>query len=575
MSEEGEPNRDTAAGQRAGTAPQAPDAAAGSWLTMPATRACFYFATAAILAVAQGFGQSMVSANSQQLQGSFGTTEAETVWLTAAYMAPNASLTLALIKLRGQFGLRRFAEVAILVFLASGLLSYVADDFWSNIAVRFFAGCAAAPTASLAFLYILEPLAPQRKMNVGLSAALTLIFMGSSLTRLISPHLLEMGGWHGLTALDAALAATSCGLIYLFPLLSPAQPMKIEAGDVISFLFIAVGFGCLSVAALTGPVYWWMERGWMGVVLATGVATLAIAAVIELNREHPLLDIRWLMSPAILHFAGTLLLFRLVLSEQTAGAGGLFRALGLLNEQTQGLWFVVLAVTILGGVICAIFLKPGRVAEFHVVALLLLIGGSLLDARSTVLTGPGDMYLSQAMIALASALFLPPALLTGLMSALAKGPNYILTFIIVFLTTQKIGGLIGSAVFSTFVTVRQSVHTQHLHEALSVTDPLVTERISTYAGALSGTITDAGILNAEAAAQLATDLGRRAAVMAYDDAFLSVAAVSGVALVLLIGHTAFRQWQALTGQTAAADGPEDPQPNPGTGPAAAAPAQPA
>jgi MFS family permease len=174
---------------------------------MPPWQAAFYFFTAAVLALAQGFSQSVISVNSQQLQGFFSTTQAETLWFTAAYMAPNASLTIALIKLRGRFGLRRFAEISIVVFLASGLLSFAANDFWSHLAVRFLAGCAAAPMSSLAFLYMLDPLPQQRKMNVGLSAALTLMFMGSTLTRLISPELIELGSWRGLTVLEASMAA--------------------------------------------------------------------------------------------------------------------------------------------------------------------------------------------------------------------------------------------------------------------------------------------------------------------------------------------------------------------------------
>ena len=528
-------------------APQPVPAAPATYalgLVMPPWQALFYFFTAAVLALAQGFSQSVISVNSQQLQGFFGTTQAETLWFTAAYMAPNASLTIALIKLRGRFGLRRFAEISIVVFLASGLLSFAANDFWSHLAVRFLAGCAAAPMSSLAFLYMLDPLPQQRKMNVGLSAALTLMFMGSTLTRLISPELIELGSWRGLTVLEASMAAIGLALIYRFPLRNPATPMTIEAGDVISFLLIAVGFGCIAVATITGAQYWWTEQAWLGWTIAVGIAAIGLAGAIELNRRNPLLDIRWLTSPTVMHFAATLLLFRLVLSEQSAGAAGLIRALGVMNEQARGLWLVVLAATILGGVICALLLKPGREKEFHAVALLLLIAGSLMDTNSTAQTVPSDLYLSQGMIGLASALFLPPAMLSGILLAFKKGPDYILTFVIVFLTTQKIGGFLGSAIFSSFVKVRTTMHTQRLYEELISTNPLVTERIGTYSASLAPVVTDPTLRSAQAAAQLASEVSTQAAVMAYNDAFLVVACVSSAALVLLLGHAALSARQA-------------------------------
>ena len=286
-----------------------------------------------------------------------------------------------------------------------------------------------------------------------------------------------------------------------------------------------------------------MSSTWIGLLLVAGIAAFALAACIEFNRERPPLDIRWLASAAILHFTAAILLFQLVLSEQTSGAAGLFRALGFLNEQMQGHWLVVIGATLLGGAICAVLMKPGREFWFHTVALSLLIAGSLMDAHSTARTVPSDMYLSQAMVGLTLALFLPPALLSGLMSALAKGPNYILTFVIFFLTTHKLGGIFGGALISSFITVRRQFHLQRLPESLPVTDPLVVERLATTSGSLSAQVQDPALVSAAAASRLASDVQTQAAVMAYNDTFLTIAAATSVALLLLLGHAAFRAWQ--------------------------------
>ena len=58
-----------------------------------------------------------------------------------------------------------------------------------------------------------------------------------------------------------------------------------------------------------------------------GLDALAIAVAVELNRSAPLLDIRWLVSPAMLHLTATLFLFRLILSDQSAGAPRMFQVL--------------------------------------------------------------------------------------------------------------------------------------------------------------------------------------------------------------------------------------------------------
>ncbi|MGQ2931997.1 MAG: hypothetical protein ACT6Q3_16105, partial [Sphingopyxis sp.] len=120
---------------------------------MAPSRAAAYMAASTLLAMTQGFGLNLVAANIPQLQGPFGATSAEAVWLMAAYMAPNASLSIMLIKIRNQYGLRPFAELGIAVFLVVSILHIFITDLQSAIVLRFFAGIAAAPLSSLGFLY--------------------------------------------------------------------------------------------------------------------------------------------------------------------------------------------------------------------------------------------------------------------------------------------------------------------------------------------------------------------------------------------------------------------------------------
>lgn len=540
--------------QTAASAPEQPP-----FTPMPPIRAAGYFFAALVLALSQGFGQNLISANVDQLQGAFGATRAETTWLTAAYLAPNVSLTLALIKIRAQYGLRNFAEVSIIGFVAATLLNYAADDLTSHLAVRFMSGMAAAPMTTLAFLYTLEPLPPHRKMNVGLATALTLIFIGMPVTRIVSPHLLDIGLWHGLTAMEVALALVAFGLIYLLPLSSPPRVKAIQAADVVSYLLIAVGFGAAAIALTLGPIYWWQDAAWIGWLLVVAIGTTGLAAMVELNRERPLLDIRWLASPPVLHFTGVLLVFRIVLSEQTTGVAGLFRALGLYNAQTGILFAVILAATVAGGAVCAFALKPGRDQAFHAVALVLLIIGALMDSEATRQTRPHDMLLSQGLIAFASALFLPPALLSGLMSALAKGREYILSFIIVFLTTQKLGGVLGAAAFTTFIQLRQTLHLQRLTEDLVVTDPFVSEHLARLAGVYAPLTVDPVARAGEGLSALSREATAEATVLAYNDAFLVIAALAATALAALLVHMAV---DALRARRLRAADPRHPSPQP-------------
>lgn len=507
------------------------------FLTMPWPRALAYMLASVALAMTQQIGANLVNTNVYQIQGELGATVAETNWLIAAYMAPNVSLSIALIKIRMQYGLRNFAEISIAGFVVVTLLNlFLVHDLSSAVAVRFMSGIAAAPMSSLAFFYMIEPLQPPQKLTVGLSLALTNTTLGIPVTRLVSPWLLETGGFHGLTLFEAGLAMIAFGFVYGLPLTVPPRIKWIGPLDIVSYLLIATGFGCIAVGLSLGRIYWWFEAPWLGVLFAVALVALVLAAIIEWHRKSPLIDIRWLTSPTTLYFAGAILLLRIVLAEQTVGASNFFQALGLQNEQTQPLYAVILAAIVAGGLTCAALLRPGRENAFYGASLACVALGAYLDSFATSLTRPHDIWLSQSLVAYGSGLFLPAAMAQGMRSAIARGPLYILSFITVFLFTQSIGGLLGSAIFGTFITLRTSFHYNLLAEHFSLADPLVAQRVAQLGGAYGKVLTDAALTRAEGVALLAQQATREATVLAYNDAFLLISAIAGLALAGVLVH---------------------------------------
>ena len=258
--------------------------------------------------------------------------------------------------------------------------------------------------------------------------------------------------------------------------------------------------------------------------------------MIELNRAAPLVDVRWVLSPAILHLTAALMLFRLLLSEQAAGAPRMFQVLGLSPDQMMPLFAAIVAASVAGGLACAVVIKPGREPQIHLAALLMIAAGAFLDSRSTVDTRPIQLIASQSMIAFAGSLFLPPAMMAGLMQALAKGPNYLLSFVIVFLTTQSIGGTLGSGIFNTFINRRQAYHLHALSDQLAQTSWNVTAAVGQRVQALGAALPDIAARRAQAVAQLAQEASQQAYVLAYNDAFFATFLGASGAIALLLLH---------------------------------------
>lgn len=516
-------------------APAVPDLPAAAPL-LERLRPAVFVAASALLWATQGLGANLVATNTQQIQGALGATLNETSWLLAAYLAPNASLTLLLTKIRTQFGLRRFAEWAIIVFAVTAGLHLLARDLGSALLVRFVAGAAAAPISTLGFLYMLEAFPPAQRLNWGISLALTCSTVTPTLARLLSPLLLDLSPWPGFFTLEIGLALMALATVYLLPLAPVPHARVLHWLDFVSYPLIAVGFGLLTIVLTLGKLYWWFEAPWLGLCLALACLALAGAAAIEANRETPLLNMQWLFSPEMLRVTLALLLLRIVLAEQGTGAIGLFQALGLLNEQSRTLYLVILLASFAGGMACGLAMTPARVPWMQPVALACIAAGAFLDANATSLTRPGDMLLSQALIAFGGALFLPPVMLDALLRTLKRGPTYMTSFLALFLFTQNIGGQLGSALLGTVVTLREKFHSSQIVGHLTLADPLVAARVRQLAAGYGRVLTDDRLLDAEGLSLLAQQATQQATVLAYNDVFLAIAAVATAALLLHLLH---------------------------------------
>lgn len=508
---------------------------------MPGWKVPLYIAASVMFFLTQGLGLNLAFANLTQIQGTIAATTTESAWLSAAYMAPNVSLAIALVKIRLQYGVRNFAEVSILGFIVASLLNLFVSDLHSAIVVRFLSGIAGAPLSTLGFLYMLEAFEPAKKMTVGVSLAMTNTLLAAPITRLVSPSLLDYGEWRGLYTLEMALALLVMPIIYLLPLTPPPRVKVIVLGDIFSYLLVAIGFGCLAVVLSVGRLYWWLEVPWLGVVLAIGIASVTAAIVVDLRRSTPLIDVRWLLRPEMLHLTGILLVFRLIAAEQTSVVVTFYQnAVGLLYDQLSMLYWIILAFSVIGGLICAVLMTYGLSWQIQFAALILMGVGSLMDSQVTNLTRPEQMYLSQAMVAAGAALFLPPSMSVGFKAALSKGPAYLVTFFVIFTFTQSIGGLIGTAFYGTLIIIREKFHSAVLTERVLLTDPHVAERVSQLSSSYGKVIGDSALLKGEGLALLGAQVTREANMLAYSDAFFVAAVIAFVSLAGLSLHVFFR-----------------------------------
>ncbi len=503
-----------------------------------------------LVAITGSLGNALVTANLTNLQGVFGAFSNEVAWLPAVYVMTNISINLLLVKFRMQFGLRLFTEAFLLLYALVTFFHLFVNDLGSAIAVRAAHGAVAAALSSLGIYYMIQAFPAKHRLKalaIGISASQLAI----PLARLFSAGLLELNEWRGLYLFELGLALLCFGCVLMLKLPPGDRYNAFEKMDFLTFFLMAPGMGLLCAVISLGRYDWWTSTPWLGWALAGAIALIVAAVLVEHRRKNPLLNVRWLSSGSVLRLGLTMVLMRIVLSEQNVGPIGFLQYLGLQNDQMTALSLAVLLGVIAGITVSALTIKPTQLEWPLVVALVLMIISALLDSQSNTLTRAPQMVVSQFMMGFAGALFVAPAMLSIIGSVVAE-PRNLVSFVAVFGMSQNLGGLIGSALLGTFQIWREKYHSSIIADNLSNLDPLVMERINAYSAGLSATLGDATLRGAQGVVMLQAAATREANTLAYNDVYLLTASIAAGTLIWLLSRFARKQWRARQARRQAA-----------------------
>lgn len=493
-----------------------------------------YLFVGILITITGGLGNALVAVNLVNLQGTLGAYSTETAWLPAVFVMANASMNLLLVKFRQQFGLRLFTEFFLVLYALVTFAHLFVNDLGSAIAVRAAHGMLAAAVSPLGLYYVLQAFKKEWRLR-GVALALGCAQLALPLAYLFSNDLLQIAEWRGLYMFELGLAIVSLGAVLMLKLPPGDRFQAFRPMDFVTFALFAPGMALLCAAVSFGRVRWWFEAPWIGVALAVSIVLLAAAICVEHNRANPLLNIRFFTNANILRLALSMILVRIVLSEQSVGAVGFLRLVGLDNDQLQTLFAIVLCATIAGVVVSALTINVQHLMAPQVISLLIMALGAWLDAHATNQTRPEQMYLSQSLLAFGGTLFLGP-LVISLIGTVIANPANLISFSVLFGLTQNLGGLLGSAIVGTFQVLREKYHSSIIAEHLSSLDPLVAGRIQSGAAAVGQLVADPAARTRQGVASLAASATREANILAYNDVFLVLSILAATAAVWIFVH---------------------------------------
>ena len=494
-----------------------------------------YLFVALLIGLTGGFGNGLVVANQQAIQGQLGLTPLEATWLPAAYYMVNMTANLLVFKARQQFGLRVFAEWGLGIYAAVAVQHLFEHTYEMTLLVRGVSGMAAAAASSLGTLYMIQVFPPKKVLSAFI-VGLNLSSIAVPLAWVLSPSLVAVSPWPSLYAFEAGLALCSLAAVILLKLPSSLQIRVFEPLDFVTFALVAPAIALLCAVLTQGVNSWWFDTPWLARALAISIGLFGLAAVLEYSRSKPLIQLRWLLHPSSLAFIAGAIIMRFMVAEQSYGVVGLLRLVGMLPEQLQPLYGVISIGMVLGTVVSALVFSPQRVLWMILASIALIGMGGYMDWHSTSLMRPRDYFLSQFLISFAAALFIGPILISGFMQVLAKGLDHLVTFIVLFSVTQSLGGVLGPAVLGTLQAQRTQHYTQAILSGMPATDPQVTQRLTIQQQAFARVDPDPALRGTQGRTQLMQIVRREAGVRAYNDVFVLI----GVMAFSFLGYAVLR-----------------------------------
>ncbi len=497
----------------------------------PARRRVAYLLIGVFLGLVGGAQNGFLLANAAAVQAKMALTPVETGWLTVAFYSTYACMSMLLFRVRQEFGIQPFVRWAMLGLVLANFVQMLEPGYYPELGARAVAGIVASGLSALSLYYLMQGLPAAVRVG-GLVISLGLVQVAFPLTRAISPALLVDGDMSKVFQFQFAVSLLALGAVYLLRLPPGIRQKTFEKLDLPSITLFVVGVGSLCAFLIQGRIQWW-DTPWLGLALALAVIGLGGSFLIEAHRKNPMLDLSWLSSRAILSLALIGATVRILVGEQGFGASGMFSALGYGNEQLTGYFFILAGAALAGMVLSVIRLDPKDLTRPVLFAILVIAIAAFADTRTGVMTRPQDLYWTQAAIAFAAVFAMGPVMMEGMLRALAAGPSFVISFIAVFSLSQSLGGLAGISILSAFHTIRLKTHLIDAGDTLTLANPQLVDALGNAVRRVAPIQGDTLLRQQTASANVMQEVGREAAVLAFNDVFFLIGTLAAIAFAVL------------------------------------------
>ncbi len=464
-----------------------------------------------------------------KMQAVFGADLHQISYVNTAYTLSQGVVVAAAGYLANRFGIKRIYLGSLALFTAGSALCGLAWSTGILIVFRVLQGAGGAALFPLSIALIFAAF-PPRERGLANGAFGIPILVAPAIGPTLGGFLAQYADWRWIFYVNVPIGIV--GVLIGYRVLRESAPQRGLRFDLRGFLLLGAGLGLLLYGLSNLAYDGWDSIGSVSGPIVLAVLLLLVYVPVELRTRQPLLDLRLFTGRNF--WAGNLIIW--------LGAIGLFGVAFLLPQYLQtlrgldpfpaGLLLLPLGltsmvVTILAG---ALYNRIGPRA--------LLIGGAVALFVDTLLirnwTTLDSAFGALLGLLILRGVALPPLTQTSNTMALqgVAGPDLNGASTLITVTRNVVASL-AVATFTNILQTQQIVHRANIASRVSLSDPATA---ALYHGLVNRLESLQGLPPATAArqalAQMAGQITRQAAALAFQDVFFIAALITLPAIVL-------------------------------------------
>jgi DHA2 family multidrug resistance protein len=479
----------------------------------------------------------MISVGLPDIRGAMGFGFDEATWITTAYNMALMFIGPFSVFLGAMLGSRRVLLCSGTIFILCSILLPFSPSLRVMLCLQVISGLSSGTFYPLTLSYALNAL-PVRYVIYAIGVyAMDIIgatSVGTPLVGWYTEHL----SWHWIFWQSVFLTLPMMLCVYLA---LPRPPKRSGPKPALSwrgFLYGSLGLSLIYGALDQGERLDWLNSGVIVALLVTAAFLLAVTIIRRWLSPNPMVNPMFIVNRNTMLLAATLFCFRfliLAIAIVLPGVLGVTQQYRPLQTGHVLLWLI--PPLIIMGLVAARLMRrfDNRLvfaAGFAIVAI-----ACLLNTRLTSAWAADNFFVSQ--IVLGSGLSLAFVALVGSIvqnsfdtNALAN-PINILTMSSFIHCVRLLGGEVGTAIMQHLISVREQFHSNMIGLHVDGGNWLTSERLAAIAHGLFPNSAGSEEAQARAALVMGGQVKTQAYALAYSDAYLAIALVAALAIILI------------------------------------------